>query len=91
MRVTCSAYGHLCQTLGDEDVPLELPGGARLIDAVRSMAEHFGEDAHNLLLDSDDAVRPGLLLVLNDEMVRRPDRTLKDGDQVTVLSVIAGG
>ncbi len=92
MQVTLSGTGPLKRAVSEEGLLLDLPAGARLRDALSVASEQLG-DAGSVLRDHGGQVQQGLVVFLNDEMVRRNggDTELKDGDELTVLMPVAGG
>lgn len=92
MHVTFSGTGPLKRALSEEGLRLDLPAGARVRDALSAASQRLGA-AGAVLGGGDNPVQPGLVVFLNDEMVRRNrvDTELKDGDQLTVLMPVAGG
>ena len=56
------------------------------------LAERHGEHFRAMLLDGSGRLQPGILLFVGEEQVSGDaPRTLQDGDEVTILSPMAGG
>lgn len=91
MQVTLSGTGPLKRMVHD-GLRLDLPAGARIRDALAEASERLGEEA-TVLQDEAGQVKPGIVVFVNDEMVRRSgvEIELKDGDELTILMPVAGG
>ena len=92
MHVTLSGTGPLKRVVSEGGLLLDLPAGASLRDALSLASEQLG-DAGSVLRDHAGQVQPGVVVFVNDEMVRRTsaDTQLNDGDELTVLMPVAGG
>jgi molybdopterin converting factor small subunit len=88
MKITFSYFAQIRQKAGVELETIEVADGATALEAVRSI-DHGGEFS-GLLFDESGALRPVILLVVND-VPAAPDQVLNDGDQVQVFSPVAGG
>jgi molybdopterin converting factor small subunit len=76
--------------LGAETVELEGPCAAR--EFVANLAERHGGPLRGLLLTPGGQVQPTILIFVGDEQVAAgASEALRDGDEVTLLSPIAGG
>ncbi len=91
MRVTLSGTGPLKRMVSD-GLSLELPPGASVRDALAEARTRLG-DMGPILEDEEGRTRPGIVVFVNDQMVRRngTDTELNDGDELTVLMPVAGG
>ncbi len=91
MRVTLSGTGPLKRMVSD-GLSLDLPPGARVRDALAEARARLG-DLAPVLQDDEGQTRPGIVVFVNDQMVRRngTDIELSDGDELTVLMPVAGG
>ena len=92
MNVTVSGTGPLKRAVSGEGLRLDLPEGAKVSDALSAASQRLGT-AGSALQDEGGHVQRGVVVFLNDEMVRRNkvDIELKDGDELTVLMPVAGG
>ena len=88
MNITVNYYAQLRQAAGTETETIEIPDGTTVPDALRSV-DH-GEAFKTLLFDDAGALRPVILLVVND-LPAMPDRILNSGDSLSVFSPVAGG
>jgi molybdopterin converting factor small subunit len=68
-------------------VALEEPG---TIAALADVLGHRHPSLRRMLLTEDGAVQPTVLIFVGDEQAAR-DRLLRDGDEVTLMTPIAGG
>lgn len=91
MQVTLSATGPLKRMVSDGLV-LDLRDGARLRDALSEACGRLGEEAATRVFNGAGDLQPGIVVVVNDELIRRGgDRELSDGDDLTILMPVAGG
>lgn len=88
MNITISYFAQIRQAAGMESEPVEVPGGATVLDAVRSV-DH-GAQFKALLFNESGALHPVILFLVND-IPAAPDRPLKDGDRISIFSPVAGG
>lgn len=71
---------------------IELQSPCSVQDCVRMVADDCGEDFAGFLFSEDGALRPTILLSVNDAQLFWDDHyLLSDGDRVSILSPIAGG
>ncbi len=92
MQVMFSATGPLKRMLTQGELVLEVPPGTKVAGALQEVVEKLGDQAASILPD-EGTLRRGIVVVVNDEMLRRDgaDHELHDGDQLTVLMPVAGG
>ena len=93
MKVTFSATGPLKHMVSSEGMVLDLRDGARVRDALSVASAQLGEEASNRLFHDEGGLQPGVVVVVNDELIRRSggDRELSDGDELTIMMPVAGG
>ncbi|MDQ3680442.1 MAG: MoaD/ThiS family protein [Actinomycetota bacterium] len=91
MQVTLSGTGPL-KRMVREGLSLDLPTGARIRDALTEASARLGDMAP-VLQDEEGQTGPGIVVFVNDQMIRRngADAELSDGDELTVLMPVAGG
>jgi molybdopterin converting factor small subunit len=89
MYITLILRSILRKTIGHSDIVLELPEGSRVSDAVRRLADTYGDETKDFLYDKKTG-DSYLLYVVNKQQVRS-DHVLKDKDRLTILPPIAGG
>jgi molybdopterin converting factor subunit 1 len=80
MTVTVLLFASYADALGERTIPLELPTGSTVREAVRRVREMAG------------ATRlPAEPMVAVNEEYARPDRALVAGDEVAIIPPVAGG
>jgi molybdopterin converting factor small subunit len=89
MLVTVKYSAQLRQAAGVPREQLDVPSACSIRDLLAAAARK-NEALRAQLLDSSGAPRPHLLICVGDEQVTA-GTVLKDGDEVTLLSPIAGG
>ncbi len=92
MKVTVHYLAQLRRAAktGTEEVEIDAP--ATLPSLLALLVQRHGEELSRLLLDGKGVLQSSLLVFINDEQAAQPEGTLlKDGDQITFLSPIAGG
>lgn len=89
MNVGVRFLAQLRQSAGRAAERLDLDGTPDVAALVRALAANDARLA-GVLLTPDGRVQPTLLLFIGDEQVR-PDRPLRDGDEVTLMTPISGG
>ena len=80
MTVTVLLFASYADALGERTIPLELPSGSTVGEAVRRIREMAGATR----LPSDPMV------AVNEEYARS-DRMLVGGDEVAIIPPVAGG
>ena len=88
MKVTFKYYAQIRQRAGTETEIVELNDGVPALDAVGSL--RHGPDFEGLLLDAQGRLQPTILLVVNG-IPAAADQKLKDGDELSLFSPVAGG
>ena len=92
MQVTFLYFAQVRQAAGVESEQVELPGAAELAPSLAELAKKRGEAFHAILFDESGTLRPSLIVLVNGQPVGRGDvRALADGDQISILSAVAGG
>ena len=82
MQVTFSYFAQVRQAAGVETEKL----------ALAESGKRHGEAFRTLVLDEFGVVRPSMLVLVNGVPAQRGgQRPLADGDEVTLLSAVAGG
>ncbi|MCZ7647119.1 MAG: MoaD/ThiS family protein [Planctomycetota bacterium] len=91
MKITIQYGGPLRPAAGVDEEGLDLESGASVAQAVAAAAGRHAK-LRELVLDSSGAIRPSLLVFVNDEQVREHDQTpLSNGDELTIMAPISGG
>ena len=92
MQVTINYFAQVRQAAGVESERLALDQGVDIQTALLELARRHGDDFRALVLDRDGTVRPGLLTVVNGQSVSSPqEHPLADGDEISLISAVAGG
>ena len=87
MKITFSYFAQIRQQAGTESETVEASDGATAVEVLKGIAH--GEAFRTLLFDDAGALRPTILLIINE--VVAADHVLADGDHVQVFSPVAGG
>ena len=91
MKVTINYFGQLRQLIGLGCEELE-PAVESLFELLVERANHYGSQFKDLLLDENGKPRSSILLVLNGVTVDKKEfPQLHDGDEIDVMTPIAGG
>jgi len=80
MTVTVLLFASYADALGERKIPLDLPSGATVAEAVRRVRELAGTTR-----------LPAEPLVAVNEEYARPDHALAAGDEVAIIPPVAGG
>ena len=92
MQVTINYFAQVRQAAGVESEQLSLDDGLDIQTALSELAQRHGHDFRAMVLDQAGAVRPGLLTVVNGRSVPSPQQhPLVDGDELSLISAVAGG
>ncbi len=92
MQVTINYFAQVRQAAGVESERLSLDDGVDIQTALAELSERHGDDFRSLVLDQAGAVRPGLLTLVNGQSVpSRQQHPLADGDEISLISAVAGG
>ncbi len=89
MKVGVRYLAQLRQAAGRTVEQVEWPGPATLAGLVAALAERH-PSLRDVLLDPAGAPRASVLVFVGDEQAG-PDRPLSEGDEVTLMTPIAGG
>ena len=81
MRITVECYGASRRWCGSERLQLELAEGARVIDAVGTLAATYPDLA---------ARKESVAVAVGDEIVS-PARKLADGEHLALIPPVSGG
>ncbi len=92
MKVSMVYFAQLKDAAGTSSEIVELPDGADLASAVSDAARRHGEAFRKIALDEGGNIRPSLLVTVNGRPAARGAVVeLRDGDEISLLSPIAGG
>jgi molybdopterin converting factor small subunit len=88
MKIKFNYFAQIRKKAGVESEMVDVANGATVLAALKTLKH--GDEFKGLLFDESGALRPVILLVVN-EVPASPDRKLNDGDCVQVFSPVAGG
>ena len=92
MHVTLNYFAQVRQAAGVEAEQVQLDDDTDVLGAVEEVAERHGKDLRGLVLDESGAIRPSLMVLVNGQSLSAGQSlALADGDEITILSPIAGG
>ena len=92
MQVTINYFAQIRQATGVGSERLSLDEGADIQTALAELARRHGDDFGALVLGQAGTVRPGLLTVVNGQSLPSPQKhPLADGDEISLISAVAGG
>ncbi len=93
MQITVQYTGQLANLAGAAQETLQVEEGTRLKPVVDRLAERHGPAYADLVLDSDGALRPSLLVVLDGEQAEgdKAQLTLDGVQTLMLMTPIAGG
>lgn len=89
MNVTVRYHSQLRQQAGAASEAVQVPEGATVLDLLRAIAGQRA-DLSLHLLDEGRSKRPSLLVFVNERQVE-DKHALRDGDEVILMTPIAGG
>jgi MoaD family protein len=92
VKITFKAHGHLVGRFGFKERPLEFEGST-VGDLLLRLQEVLGEEKAQVLFRNGELSDLVYVLVngRNIEQIKGTRTELKDGDQVSVLPLMAGG
>ena len=90
MHVTVHYFAQLRRAVDRTEERVEMEPGSTVARLLRRLSDLHGEAVRSLLLGADGASRPSLLVFI-DEQPADPETELGDGDEVTLLTPMAGG
>ncbi len=95
MKITVEflSLPNVVRKVGSKSVLLDF-SGTTVRDLVREVAEKYGSEVQKFLLDETGNLDMTLSLLINkQEWIRhnQMERPLQDGDQVTIMMLVAGG
>ena len=92
MKITFRFFAQVRKAAGAESEAAEISDGADTSAALGELAAGHGEEFRSLVLDEAGKVRPSLVVLVNGTPAARGGGAkLSDGDQVSLLSAVAGG
>jgi MoaD family protein len=92
MQVTLNYFAQVRKAVGAESEKLEIADGADVLSAVLKAADEHGEGFRGMLLNEAGEIQPSLLILVNGQPVPHGQKSsLADGDEISILSPVAGG
>jgi molybdopterin converting factor small subunit len=92
MQVTFNFFSQVRQAAGVESDRVTMDEGADLLATLEEVAARYGDEFRAMVLDPSGGVRPSLIALVNGQPVPRGEKhRLAEGDQVSLISAVAGG
>ena len=92
MNIKVSFFAQLGQAAGTRQRQLEVDDGRTVQDVVRALAAEYGGAFRELVLAGDDRLQPTVLVFVGEEQVDWGTAApLSDGDEILLVTPIAGG
>jgi molybdopterin converting factor small subunit len=92
MQVTFNYFAQVRQAAGVASDRVSVSENADVVAALAALAERHGDEFRALVLDPTGGIRTSLLTLVNGQLVPHGEkRPLAEGDQVSLLSAVAGG
>ena len=92
MQVTIQYKAQARRAAGIGSETIEVSDSFCAGDCIREVATAHGEQLKPILVNADGEVQPALLTFVNDvQIARNDDKTLADGDTLTLMTPISGG
>ncbi len=92
MRITLNYFGQLRQFADKETEARDCVDGTGLVSLLEQATQDYGPEFGNVLLDGNSALRPSVMVLVNETPVdKEAPPSLSDGDAVSLLAAIAGG
>ena len=95
MRIKVTYLGLLRTKIGKKEEQYEIKDGSSLSHLFRNLAETYGKSLDNLFsAEKESKLDPTFIVTVNGllkDAFRGDDVKLKDGDTVTLMTLISGG
>lgn len=92
MKVSVRFFGPLAQLVGQEVADFSLPEGATYGLLLDGIHRRFGHRLHERLWDREaKSFRSGILVIGDGRDLDSGDSPLRDGEEIKVVPVLAGG
>ena len=92
MKITVNYFGQLRQITGKDTDGEDCPEQTGLAALISNLALRYGDKFSRIVLDEAGQLRPSILISVNGNIVdKKSPPALKDGDQVSLLTAMAGG
>ncbi len=90
MHLNVQYLAQMKRVAGCTSEAVEIRDGVCLTDLLIHLAERHGDALRGMLLDPNATPRKSLLFFVGDEHAD-PNRSVRDGDVITILAPMAGG
>lgn len=94
INITVKFLSLLADYAGEEESNLKVGENTSVKDIIKNLTLRYGDNFKSKILDSQNVLSKYIIIILNDVDIRSfdgLDTTVKEGDEVTFLPVIAGG
>lgn len=92
MKVRVRFFGPLAQLVGQEVADFSLPEGGTYGLLLDGIHRRLGDRLHERLWDREaKSFRPGILVIGDGRDLDSRDSPLRDGEEIKVVPVLAGG
>ncbi len=92
MSVTLNLFGQLRHIADADEVSIDVATDSTLLSTLKALAGNYDDSFSTMLFDESGAVRPTMMVLINETTIDKANPpSIQDGDQITLLSAIAGG
>jgi len=85
-------YANLRDIVGKSEIEKELTLPVSLADTLLELAEKYGNEMRELLLNADDTISNNIMVIVNGCQVNKAETIyLSDSDEMSILLPLAGG
>ncbi|RJS90303.1 MoaD/ThiS family protein [Candidatus Bathyarchaeota archaeon] len=94
IHVTVKFFALLREIVGAWRVKLPLPEGATVGEALKALAQQYGQRFRDYVYDEEGRVRGHLIFLINGESIkalRGFETVLREGDTLVILPPVGGG
>jgi MoaD family protein len=90
MNIAFRYYAQVRHAAGMETEHIDASCAMTVAAAIAHVASRHAKEFGDLVCDANGSVRPGIIVLVNG-VPADPGHTLDDGDEITLLSPVAGG
>lgn len=92
MSVTLNLFGQLRHIADADEVRIDVAEDGTLLSTLKTLTGKYDDTFSAMLFDESGAIRPTMMVLINETTIDKANpSSLQDGDQITLLSAIAGG
>ncbi|MCC7084437.1 MAG: MoaD/ThiS family protein [Pirellulales bacterium] len=92
LRITVELLAQLRHAGGADSLQLALAPPSSLPQALDALAASAADSLRNIVFTDDRKIRPSVIVLVNGEIVAAAEnRSLDDGDIITIMTPIGGG